>query len=58
MKKLVLILMIAGAMPFIASAQKYNFNNLVGTWLNKEGAGLEVVDSSHIYVVYANSIVR
>lgn len=33
-------------------AQKYNFNDLVGSWRSKEGAGLEVVDSFKIFIVY------
>lgn len=33
-------------------AQKYSFDDLVGSWRTKEGAGLEVVDSFNIYIVY------
>lgn len=35
-----------------AFAQKYSFKDLVGNWRTKDGAGLEVVDSFRIYVVY------
>jgi hypothetical protein len=52
MKKFVFLL--TTLISLAASAQKYNFQSLVGSWRNKEGAGLEVVDSSRIYVVYGD----
>ncbi|MGE5520323.1 MAG: hypothetical protein ACM3VS_10395 [Candidatus Dadabacteria bacterium] len=52
MKKAIYLLGIALSLQFVAGAQKYSFENLMGTWRNKEGAGLEVVDSSRIYIVY------
>lgn len=35
-----------------SSAQKYGFENLVGSWRNSYGAGLDVVDSNTIYIVH------
>jgi hypothetical protein len=37
---------------FAASAQSYSIKNLIGRWESTEGAGLEVIDSSRIFVVY------
>lgn len=37
----------------VAEAQKaYSFENLKGSWRNRNGAGLDIVDSSTIYIVY------
>ena len=37
----------------VATAQnKYGFANLKGSWRNKSGAGLDIVDSNTIYIVY------
>jgi hypothetical protein len=54
MKKAVVLLVICISFSLFVSAQKYNFESLVGNWRNKQGAGLEVVDSAHIYLVYGD----
>jgi hypothetical protein len=33
-------------------AQKWSFTDLVGNWRAENGAGLQVIDSNNIYVVY------
>ena len=35
-----------------AAAQKHSFKNLVGRWESADGAGIEVVDSSKIFLLY------
>jgi len=35
-----------------ASSQQISIANLVGRWESSDGAGLEVVDSSRIFVIY------
>lgn len=35
-----------------AVGQKHTFKNLVGRWESPEGAGIEVVDSSKIFLLY------
>ena len=52
MKKIIYLLALVVSLQFTASAQSYEFKNLVGNWRNKEGVGLEIVDSSRIYVVH------
>jgi hypothetical protein len=37
-----------------AGAQNPCLKNLVGKWESSAGAGIEVVDSSHIFIVYGN----
>jgi len=36
------------------SAQTFNIKQLAGRWESAEGGGLEVIDSSRIYIVYGN----
>ncbi len=53
MKKILFGLMFFGLWSVNANAQsKYNFENLKGNWRNSEGAGLDIVDSNTIYIVY------
>jgi hypothetical protein len=53
MKKIIVALVLFLTMNEIVQAQKkYNFENLKGSWRNKNGAGLDIVDSNTIYVVY------
>lgn len=49
-----ILLTLAMMVSLFASAQKYSFNDLVGNWRNKQGAGLEIVDSSKLFVVYGD----
>ena len=53
MKKMLFVLMLFGMLSVTANAQKkYSFENLKGNWRNSEGAGLDIVDSNTIYIVY------
>lgn len=36
----------------VQAQKKYSFENLKGSWRNKSGAGLDIVDSNTIYIVY------
>lgn len=36
----------------LSQKENYSFSNLVGTWRNRTGAGLDVVDSNTIYIVH------
>jgi hypothetical protein len=36
------------------SAQKLSIKNLMGRWETADGAGLEIIDSSRIFVTYGN----
>lgn len=44
-----LFLLIAG---LAASAQKRSIKDLIGKWQSVDGAGLEVIDSSRIFITY------
>lgn len=37
-----------------ASAQNLSIKNLMGKWESADGAGLEIIDSSRIFVTYGN----
>ena len=53
MKKILFVMMLFVSWNLPANAQKkYSFDNLKGSWRNSEGAGLDVVDSNTIYIVY------
>ena len=53
MKKVIVALVLFLTIGVIANAQKkYNFENLKGSWRNSNGAGLDIVDSNTIYIVY------
>jgi hypothetical protein len=53
MKKVIVGLVLFLSMNVVANAQKkYNFDNLKGSWRNSSGAGLDIVDSNTIYIVY------
>src|ERR1700712_3083264 len=52
MKQMLFILFLSLSLQLISSAQKYTFENLVGSWRNANGAGLDVVDSNTIYIVH------
>ena len=42
------------SLTVFSQAGKYSFTNLIGTWRNKSGAGLDVVDSNTIYIVHGS----
>ncbi|HZH37771.1 MAG TPA: hypothetical protein VEX65_10870 [Flavisolibacter sp.] len=53
MKKIMVALVLFLTVNEVVHAQKkYNFENLKGSWRNKSGAGLDIVDSATIYIVY------
>jgi hypothetical protein len=53
MKKVIVALVLFLTIGVIANAQrKYSFENLKGSWRNSNGAGLDIVDSNTIYIVY------
>jgi hypothetical protein len=53
MKKVIAALVFFLSMNLVVNAQKkYNFENLKGSWRNSNGAGLDIVDSNTIYIVY------
>lgn len=53
MKKVIAGLVLFLSMNMMANAQKkYSFDNLKGSWRNSSGAGLDIVDSNTIYIVY------
>lgn len=55
MKKVIVGLVLFLSMNVVANAQKkYSFENLKGSWRNSSGAGLDIVDSSTIYIVYGS----
>lgn len=53
MKKFIVVLAFLVSMTNSVGAQgRYNFDNLRGSWRNRNGAGLDIVDSNTIYIVY------
>ncbi len=40
------------ALHFSASSQTLSIKNLIGRWESPDGAGLEILDSSRIFLVY------
>lgn len=53
MKKVILVLALFVLMNGVVNAQKkYSFENLKGSWRNSHGAGLDIIDSNTIYIVY------
>jgi len=53
MKKVIMALVLFFSVNLGANAQKkYGFENLKGSWRNSNGAGLDIVDSNTIYIVF------
>jgi hypothetical protein len=52
MKKMINSLALIFLLNLGAGAQKYCIKNLVGYWASSEGAGIEVIDSTKIFLVY------
>ena len=52
MNKLLVTLSILISLTGFSQKEKYTFDNLIGTWRNKNGAGLDVIDSNTIYIVH------
>jgi len=40
-----------GAEEQVSAKQQKSFQDLVGSWRNKSGAGLDIVDSNTVYIV-------
>lgn len=55
MKKVIYLLLVSACLQLSASAQKYTFKDVVGSWRNREGIGLEVLDSSKVYIVHGEN---
>lgn len=51
MKKVMVVLSLLASFTALSQSHKYSFEDLVGSWRNKSGAGLDVVDSNTIYIV-------
>ena len=52
MKKAVSVLVLTVMISMSVGAQKYSLKNLVGRWEAADGAGIEVIDSSKIFLLY------
>ena len=53
MKKVIVAVVLFLTLGVVANAQKkYDFESLKGSWRNSNGAGLDIVDSNTIYIVY------
>jgi hypothetical protein len=52
MKNLGCVLVFALMLSLSSAAQKYSLKNLVGRWESADGAGIEVIDSSKIFLLY------
>jgi hypothetical protein len=52
MKKIYNILVLLFACSFTAAAQADRFQQLVGKWESDDGAGIEVIDSTKIFLTY------
>jgi len=53
MKKILMGLLVV-FVGLSAASQKLSIKNLVGRWETSDGAGLEIIDSSRIFVTYGN----
>jgi hypothetical protein len=51
-KKLLLTYLTLFVLGFTAIAQQHTIKDLIGKWESTDGGGLEVLDSSRIYLVY------
>jgi hypothetical protein len=51
MKKMIVALSLLVSLTVFSQTKQYGFKNLVGTWRNSNGTGLDVVDSNTIYIV-------
>jgi len=52
MKKMIVVLSLFISLTAFSQAIKYSFKNLVGTWRNNSGTGLDVLDSNTVYIVH------
>ena len=52
MKKAGSVLVFALMLTLSSTAQKYSIKNLQGRWESADGAGIEVIDSSRIFLLY------
>jgi hypothetical protein len=52
MKKAWSVLVFALILGMNVAAQKYSLKSLVGVWESADGAGIEVIDSSRIFLLY------
>lgn len=55
MKKVIVALVLFLTTGVVADAQKkYDFESLKGSWRNSSGAGLDIMDSNTIFIVYGS----
>jgi len=52
MKKVLMGVLFVFSASFYASAQNYFVKTLIGRWEDSDGGGIEVVDSSKLFLVY------
>ena len=51
MKKIIGVAMLFISLAVTAQSNQRNFNDLIGSWRNKNGFGIDVLDSATIYLV-------
>lgn len=51
MKKMMVVLSLFVSVIAFSQSEKYGFKNLVGSWRNSSGVGLDVIDSNTVYIV-------
>ena len=52
MKKMIVVFSLFLSLTALSQQEKYSFKNLVGTWRNSTGVGMDVVDSNTVYIVH------
>ncbi|MGZ5221216.1 MAG: hypothetical protein ACXWC7_14100 [Chitinophagaceae bacterium] len=51
MKKMMVVFSLFLSLAVFSQSENYSFKNVVGTWRNRSGIGLDVVDSNTVYIV-------
>ena len=51
MKQMIVVLSLFVSVTVFSQSEKYSFENLVGSWRNSSGVGLDVVDSNTVFIV-------
>lgn len=54
MKKILVVVAFCIGCEAMVQAQTYNIKNLIGRWESAEGGGIEMIDSSRVFIVYGN----
>ena len=58
MKKMIVVLSLFVSVTVFSQSEKYSFENLVGSWRNSSGVGLDVVDTNTVYIVRGDQRVQ